>query len=292
MILRGCWPGCIEPALLSKSRVPLSLKSCARPRVRLRRLVAAVLAAAAGPLLAQEFVVKDIRVEGAQRTEAGTIFSYLPIRVGDRFDPDKGVNAIRALFATGLFKDVRLEVDGDTLVVIVEERPSIAQVELSGVKEFDKDDGQEVIARRRPRRSACVRPFAARARRAGAQAAIPGARPVLRADQDDRDADRAQPGQCLDRSRRRRRRAHQARCASPATRHFPTATLRGQIELSTEGWFTWYTKRDQYSRQKLTADLESLRSYYLNRGYLDFKVDSTQVSISPGQATTSTSRST
>ena len=105
--------------------------------VALRRVAAAVLAATCIGVNAQEFVVRDIRVEGIQRTEAGTVFTYLPVRVGDRFDPERGTQAIRALYASGLFKDVRLEVDGDVLVVIVDERPAIATVDLSGVKEFD-----------------------------------------------------------------------------------------------------------------------------------------------------------
>ena len=105
----------------------------------MRLAVAAVLAACAIGAQAQEFTIKDIRVEGIQRTEAGTVFSYLPVRVGDRFDRERAIAAIRALYATGLFKDVRLEVDGDVLVVVVEERPAIASIELSGLKEFDKD---------------------------------------------------------------------------------------------------------------------------------------------------------
>jgi outer membrane protein insertion porin family len=86
----------------------------------LRRVVAAVVAAYCVSAFGQEFVVRDIRVEGVQRTEPGTVFSYLPVRVGDRFDPERGTQAIRALYASGLFKDVRLEVDGDVLVVVVD----------------------------------------------------------------------------------------------------------------------------------------------------------------------------
>ena len=85
------------------------------------------------------FVIKDIRVEGLQRTDAGTIFSYLPVRVGDTLTDDKASEAIRALFATGFFRDVTLEVDGNVLVVVLQERPSIAQVDFTGVKEFDKE---------------------------------------------------------------------------------------------------------------------------------------------------------
>ena len=108
-------------------------------RLALRLAVAAVLGAVGAGATAQEFVIRDIRVEGIQRTEAGTVFSYLPLRVGDRYDPERGAAAIRSLFATGLFKDVRFQAEGDVLVVVVEERPAIADIKLEGVKEFDKD---------------------------------------------------------------------------------------------------------------------------------------------------------
>ena len=92
------------------------------------------------PLLAyafDPFIVKDIRVEGIQRVEAGTIFSYLPVKVGEKVDDEKAAAAVRALFATGFFKDVRLEVDRDVLIVVVEERPAISSIEFAGLKEFE-----------------------------------------------------------------------------------------------------------------------------------------------------------
>jgi len=85
------------------------------------------------------FTVRDIRIEGLQRVESGTVFVSLPVRVGDVYNDDKGAAAIRALFDLGLFKDVRIEVNGDVLVVVVEERPTIAVVEFVGTKEFDKE---------------------------------------------------------------------------------------------------------------------------------------------------------
>ena len=85
------------------------------------------------------FVVKDIRVEGVQRTEAGTVFSYLPVKVGDRIDDAKAAQAVKALFATGFFRDVRLEAQDGVLVVIVQERPTISKIDISGNKEFDTD---------------------------------------------------------------------------------------------------------------------------------------------------------
>jgi outer membrane protein insertion porin family len=109
-------------------------------RLRRRALAAAVFSLCTGAALAVEpFVVRDIRIEGIQRTEAGTVFSYLPVRVGETYTDEKGTAAIKALYATGFFKDVRIEVEGNVLVVMVEERPSIAGVEFSGTKEFEKD---------------------------------------------------------------------------------------------------------------------------------------------------------
>jgi outer membrane protein insertion porin family len=268
--------------LHAKPLVPLPVKSRARPGVRLRSLVAAVLAASVGPVLAQEFVVRDIRVEGAQRTEAGTIFSYLPLRVGDKFDPEKGVAAIRALFATGLFKDVRLEADGDVLVVIVEERPSIASVELTGVKEFDKDTVKKSL-----------RDVGLGEARVFDRSLLERAEQELKRQYLARGLYSAQITSTVTPVERNRVNititvdegdaAHIQAISFTGNKSYSDSTLRDQIELTRHGWLTWYTKRDQYARQKLTADLESLRSFYLNRGYLDFNVDSTQVSISPNK---------
>ncbi|EDM82307.1 probable outer membrane protein, partial [Limnobacter sp. MED105] len=94
---------------------------------------------------ATQFVVKDIEVEGLRRTEAGTVFSYLPIRVGDTFTDEKALQAIRSLFATGFFEDVKISAKGDVLVVTVVERPAIASVEINGTKEFDKETLKEAL---------------------------------------------------------------------------------------------------------------------------------------------------
>src|SRR5450830_1497725 len=110
------------------------------PTFSRRLIAAAAIALCSGQAFAADpFVVKDIRVEGIQRTEAGTVFSYLPVKVGDTMTDEKAAQSIRALFATGFFKDVTLEADNGVLVVTVQERPSVATVEFVGVKEFDKD---------------------------------------------------------------------------------------------------------------------------------------------------------
>src|SRR5688500_13592611 len=115
-----------------------------------RRLavLAAGLLPAASAALAQSFApftVRDIRVEGLQRTEPGTIFSYLPVKVGETMTEEKAQQALRALFATGFFRDVRLEVENDVLVVLVDERPAVAQIDLVGIKEFDSDTMKRIL---------------------------------------------------------------------------------------------------------------------------------------------------
>ncbi|MHB8666999.1 MAG: outer membrane protein assembly factor BamA [Burkholderiales bacterium] len=228
----------------------------------------------------EPFVVRDIRVEGIQRIEAGTVFSYLPVKVGETMTEEKAAAAIKALFATGFFKDVRLEVQRDVLIVVVEERPAVAQIDFIGNKEFDKE------------------------------ALRKGLREIGLAD--GRSFDKA----LLDRAEQEIKRqylAHGRYAASVVTTVTPLERNRVGISFSinegnvakirqiniignhvytekdllqlfvlqTPGWLTWYTKNDQYSKEKLSGDLETLRSFYLNNGYLEFRIDSTQVSITP-----------
>jgi outer membrane protein insertion porin family len=245
-----------------------------------RRVVAAVLAAHCLGAFGQEFVVRDIRVEGVQRTEPGTVFSYLPIRVGDRFDPERGTQAIRALYASGLFKDVRLEVDGEVLVVVVEERPALAAVDLSGVKEFDKDQVlkslREVgLAEGRIFDRSLLERAEQELRRQYLSRGLYGVDVKTTVTPIERN--RVNVSMAVNEGEIARIRS----ITFTGNNVFGDSVLRDQMELSTPNWLSWYTKRDQYSRQKLGADLENVRSYYLNRGYLDFRIESTQVSISP-----------
>jgi len=245
------------------------------------RLVVLLLALGAVPAEAIEpFTIKDIRVEGIQRTEAGTVFSYLPVKVGDTMTDEKASQAIRALFATGFFRDVSLEVDNGVLVVVVQERPSVAQIDFAGMREFNKD------------------------------AVLKGLRQVGLAE--GRIFDRS----LLDRAEQELKRQYLSRgmyavnintTVTPLERNrvainfnveegeiakirqitviganaFREKDLVDLFVLRTPGWLTWFSKQDQYSRQKLSADLETLRSHYLDRGYLEFNIDSTQVSITP-----------
>jgi outer membrane protein insertion porin family len=258
----------------------LTRRAARGARHSLRALAAAVLATASISAHAQEFVVKDIRVEGIQRTEAGTVFGYLPIRVGDRFDPERGVAAIRALFASGLFKDVRLEVDGDVLVVIVEERPAIAAVDISGVKEFDKDLVKKSL-RDVGLGEARVfdRSLLERAEQELKRQYLSRGRYSIKVTSTVTPVERNRVNVAIAVDEGETARIESIRFIG--NKAFSESQLRDQMQLTTPGWFTWYTKRDQYAREKLTGDLEALRSFYLNRGYLDFNIESTQVSISP-----------
>jgi outer membrane protein insertion porin family len=246
----------------------------------LRRVTAALVAAYCVSAFGQEFVVRDIRVEGVQRTEAGTVFSYLPIRVGDRFDPDRGTQAIRALYASGLFKDVRLEVDGDVLVVVVDERPALSAIDISGVKEFDKDQVLKSLrdvglAEGRVFDRSLLERAEQELRRQYLSRGLYGVEVKTTVTPIERN--RVNVSMAVDEGEISRIRA----ITFTGNTVFSDSVLRSQMELSTPNWLSWYTKRDQYSRQKLGADLETLRSYYLNRGYLDFRIESVQVSISP-----------
>jgi len=257
-----------------------SLRGALSVHFALRLAVSAALGAVGAGALAQEFVIRDIRVEGIQRTEAGTVFSYLPLRVGDRYDPERGSAAIRALFATGLFKDVRFQAEGDVLVVIVEERPAIAEVKLEGLKEFDKDTVLKSL-----------REVGLGEARVFDRSLLERAEQELKRQYLGRGLYGVEVKSTVTPVERNRvnvliavDEGEAARIRSirfTGNKAFSDGTLRDQIDLTTSGWLTWYTKRDQYSRPKLAGDLESLRSFYLNRGYLDFSIESTQVSISP-----------
>ena len=226
------------------------------------------------------FTVRDIRVEGLQRVEAGTIFASLPIRVGDTYDDEKGATAIQVLFALGLFKDVRVEVSGNVLVVIVEERPTVADIDFSGNKEFEKDLLRGAL---RDAGLADGRPFD--------RALLDRAEQELKRQYINRGLYAAEVVTTVTPVERNRvnlafsitegDRAKIKEIRIVGNKAFSESTLRNLFDLDSGGWLSWYTKSDQYSRAKLNADLESLRSYYLTRGYLEFRIDSTQVVISP-----------
>ena len=226
------------------------------------------------------FTVKDIRVEGVQRTEAGTIFSYLPIKVGERVDDEKVAQAVKALYATGFFRDVRIEAQGDVLLVTVQERPTISSLTFVGNKEFDTDTIKKAL-----------KEVGIAEARIFDRSALDRAEQELKRQYITRGKYAASVQTTVTPQERNRvainftivegETANIARINIVGNKTFTERQLRREMTLATPNWLSWYTKDDQYSKQKLSADLEILRSFYQNRGYLEFTIESTQVSISP-----------
>jgi outer membrane protein insertion porin family len=247
-----------------------------------KNLLAGLIAALfmSGASAFEPFTIKDIRIEGIQRTEAGTVFSYLPVKVGDTMTNEKSSQAIKALFATGFFKDVRMEVEGDVLVIALEERAAIYTIDFVGLKEFDKDQLKKAL---RDNGIAEGRIFD--------RATLERAEQELKRQYLSRGKYAVTITTTITPLERNRVainfNVEEGDAASIKQINLVGATvfkesdLLALFQLRTPNWISWYTKSDQYSRQKLAADLESLRSYYLNRGYLEFNIESTQVSISP-----------
>jgi outer membrane protein insertion porin family len=228
----------------------------------------------------EPFEVRDIRVEGIQRTEAGTVFSYLPIKVGDTVTEERVSAAVKALFATGFFKDVRLEAEGNVLVVIVDERPAIAQIDVSGSKEFDKDKLKEALKQIGLAESRIFdRAMLDRAEQELKNQYISRGKYGVQITTTVTPLERNRVALSFSISEGKVAKIRQIQFVGNEV--FSDRALAKQLTLRTPGWFTWYSKNDQYSKPKLQADLETLRSFYLNQGYLEFSIDSTQVSISP-----------
>jgi outer membrane protein insertion porin family len=250
------------------------------------RPVAAVAVAAATVFAAPSaravtpFVIQDIRVEGLQRTDPGTVFAALPFRIGDTYNDDKGAAALRALFATGLFKDVRIEIEGRVPIVIVEERAIVAAVDFVGMKEFEKEQllkslRDNGIGEGLPFDRALVDRAEQEIKRQYLARSLYGAEVVTTITPIERN--RVNVTFTMNEGEA----AKIAEIRIVGATAFSEKALLAEFEQSTSGWFTWYTKNDRYARSKLNADLETLRAYYVNRGYLEFEVESTQVTISP-----------
>jgi outer membrane protein insertion porin family len=242
--------------------------------------VALALALQVGSAWAVEpFVLKDIRVEGLQRSDAGTVFASLPFRIGDTYTDEKGAAALRALFATGLFKDVRLDVEGGVVVVIVEERPVIANIDFVGLKEFDKDQLVKAlkdfgISEGQPFDKALADRAEQELKRQYLTRSLYGAEVVTTVTPQERN--RVNISFTITEGSA----SKISEIRIVGNQAFSEGTLKGLFDLNDGGWLNFYTKADRYSRSKLDADLETLRAYYQNRGYLEFEVTSTQVAIS------------
>lgn len=239
-------------------------------------LCAAVRAAAA----ADAFVVRDIRLEGLQRITAGTVFNYLPIKVGDTVDGTRTAAALRALFGTGFFRDVRLERDGETLVVSVIERPSIGSIEFSGNEDLKTEDllsalEQSGFAQGRVFNRSTFDQVKQELHRTYFAAGKYGARITGTVTP----LERNRVAVRFDIREGVVARIRQINIVGNTA--FDDDDLLDDFELDTTGFFSFITRSNRYSKPKLAADLETLRSFYLDQGFINFNIDSTQVSISP-----------
>jgi len=259
----------------------MAIQNLKHPKLKLKSMLLLVSSLYAGSVMALEpFQVKDIRVEGIQRTEAGTVFSHLPVKVGEIMDDDLASQAIKSLYSTGFFKDVRIEAENDVLIVTVQERAAIAQIEFSGNKSFPTDKMKEGL------------------KQIGiAESQIFDKSQLDRAEQEIKRQYLSQGKYGatvktvvtpLERNRVAVRFDIEEGAVSKirdinivGNKAYTIEDLRAQFLLTTPNWMSWWNKDDQYSKQKLNADLETLRSFYMNQGYLEFNIDSTQVSITP-----------
>jgi len=226
------------------------------------------------------FTVTDIRVEGIQRTEAGTVFSYLPVKVGDTMNDEQATTAIRALYGTGFFKDVRLEVEQGVLIVLVKERPSIASIQINGIKDFSKDQLKDNmkyagLAEARIFDRGALEKATQNLKQQYVARGKYGVTIKTRVSE----LDRNRVGIVFDVVEGDVSKIKQINFVG--NKVYEEDDLRDMMKLSTPDWMSWFSKNDQYSKQKLSADLEVLRSYYMDSGYLEFAIDSTQISITP-----------
>jgi outer membrane protein insertion porin family len=247
-------------------------------------LVIALGHAGAGTAAAQQdesFVVRDMRVEGLRRISEGTVFNYLPVSIGDQLDTERVAEAIRAVFSTGLFADVEMRRDGGTLVIAVRERPSIRQFTITGNKDIKTEDLEESL------------------RGVGLSRGRTFDRPVLEEVQQflvdqyfsrgkysvavatDVTENAAENTVDIAITVKEGERARIKQILIVGNDVFSDEQLRENFELRTANWLSWYRQDDRYSRESLAGDLEKLQSFYMDRGYASFEIESTQVQISP-----------
>ncbi len=231
-------------------------------------------------VIAGSFVIQDIRVEGLQRISAGTVFNYMPVTVGQKVEDQQTGDVIRALYKTGFFKDVRLEREGDILVITVRERPAVADISFSGNELLETEQLLEALkdiglAKGRVFNRSILDKIEQELRRQYFSQGKYGARLTSTVTP----LERNRVGIAIEISEGRAATIKNINIVGNTS--FDEDDLLDAFKLTTGGWFSFYTKDNQYSRQKLSGDLEALRSYYLNKGYINFKIDSTQVSITP-----------
>lgn len=251
------------------------------PRGWVAALVGLWLAQAA--LATETFLIRDIRLTGLERVSAGTVFNYLPVKVGDEFDETRSAEVARTLFKTGFFKDVALEREGDVLVIRLVEREAIAQITITGNKDVKTESLLEGLkdigfAEGEVFDEAKLDQVTQELRRQYFSEGKYG----LKITSEVTPLDGNRVAVKLDLVEGKAARIKQINIVG--NRAYSTKELTKDFKLTTPTWLSWFTKNDQYSRQKLAADLETLRAHYLDDGYINFTIDSTQVSITPDKS--------
>jgi outer membrane protein insertion porin family len=261
--------------------------------MRLRSVIHATLTLATAGLMAvqmdaahaqdrqaENFVVGDIRIEGLQRISEGTVFNYLPVNIGDQLEPRRVAEALKAMYATGFFRDVELRRDGGTLVVAVTERPSIESFEIKGNKDIKTEDLQKSLRNvglatgKTFDQSVLdeVKQYLTDQYNARGKYAV-----LIDAKVDEVSGNKVKIA--IDITEGKRARIRQINITGNTT--YSDEELLETLELKEPNWLSFYRQDDRYSREQLSGDLEKLRSYYMDRGYANFAVTSTQVAISP-----------
>ena len=262
------------PTLTREGTGTVPMVTSARRLALLLMLMVACVAA-----LADSFKISDIRIEGLQRIAPGTVFNYMPVQIGDVVGDDVTAGVIRALYQTGFFSDVRVERDGTVLAVTVQERPAVAEIEITGNNEIKAEDLKKGLkdiglAEGRVFNRSLLDRIEQELKKQYFALGKYGVRVQTTASPLERNrvAVRIEITEGLT--------ARIKQINIIGNKEFTEKELLGQFKLGTSRWYSWYSKNDQYSKQKLAGDLEALRSFYLDRGFIRFDIKSTQVSIS------------
>jgi len=240
----------------------------------------APIAHAQAPVSEDNFTVGDIRVEGLQRISEGTVFNYLPVNIGDKLNEQRIGEAMRALYATGFFRDVELRRDGNTLLVVVIERPSIAKFEIKGNKDIKTEDLQKSLRNVGLATGKTFdRSVLDEVKQYLTDQYFSRGKYAVRVDTKITELPGNKVDVIVDIKEGKRAKIEMINLVG-STKFSDKDVLAG-FELHTPNWLSWYKQDDRYSRESLTGDLEKLRSYYMDRGYANFQIESTQVTIAP-----------
>ena len=226
------------------------------------------------------FTVGDIRIEGLQRISEGTVFNYLPVNIGDHLDGQRIGEAMRALYATGFFRDVELRRDGNILLVVVVERPSIAKFDIKGNKDIKTEDLQKSLRNVGLATGKTFdRSVLDEVKQYLTDQYFSRGKYAVKVDTKITDLPGNKVDVAVDIKEGKRAKIEQINIVGNTK--FKEKDILGTLELKTPNWLSWYKQDDRYSKESLTGDLEKIRAYYMDRGYANFGIESTQVTIAP-----------